>query len=154
MEYNYIELLEKLSSDLKKYSQSEIEDVFKGKSKFGIIDNVVEKINKDINKLNSTDRTKLLNGEITLVVPKKKKTSRQQSKPDYTDIMEYLRLVKTREEAESYIQKAGLTKPNLKELLKSLEIESKSSDKKGELIFKLVNGTVGSRLKRSAFIKE
>ena len=154
MEYDYIKLLKKLSLDLKKYSQAEIEDALIGKSKFGIIDKVVEKIKKKINSLNLADQRKLLNGEIDLVVLKKTKASKKPSKPDYTEIIEYLKVVKTREEAKNYIQKARLTIPYLKELLNNFEIEFKSSDKKKDLIFKLVNETVGSRLKRSVFIKD
>lgn len=152
MSYEYKTFLNKLSKDLAKYTQEEIESVLAGQAKFGIIDNVIEKIKGEIKKLDQSDLEKVLNGEIKFGIKKTRIAAKKNPDPvDYNQIKEFLRKTESREDAEAFIEKACKNKTILVQLAKYLELEVKSSDKRSELVFKIVNGTVGTRLKSNVF---
>ena len=152
MESKILIALNKISQDLKKYSEKEIDAAIEGNSEFGLINKVQKKVIQEVNKLDEEEFIKVLNGEIRFGILNPKRTLKKKTiAVNYDDIKKRIDSCKTRDECKNIIDTEKPTKAILVELANILEIEFKSKDTKQMIIDKIVDGTIGAKLKFGIF---
>lgn len=104
---------------------------------------------KFIEGLDEKQFSKWLEGEFTLGLQEVHKSKKVVKEVDKQLVVyeEALKQCQTYEEAKSYLQGLKLNKPKLVELAKSLSACMKSRDNKDQIIEKIIQATVGNRLK-------
>lgn len=112
---------------------------------------VMEKALRLILKLSEDELDNIVNGHIEFQIVKVDRPVKQIVSKKATDEWEkekeVLNNIETREEARTYLLSLKLTNSKLIELGKSLLIEISIKNKKEEIINRIIEGTVGNKLK-------
>ena len=99
-------------------------------------------------QLEESQISAILNGDIKLRLENKRKETKPAE--DILDITQKLESFKTREEAAAYFNESSFKLSILKTIAKHYSIPNQARLKKDELIEKLIETTVGSRLRFEA----
>ncbi|RLC21944.1 MAG: hypothetical protein DRI57_01135 [Deltaproteobacteria bacterium] len=114
---------------------------------------LLQRLANEIKKLSHSDLKRVADGkaDIVLQVVKKKQThSKSVSEPDIEKIGQNIEGMTSREEGMSYLEAHVSTKNKLKLLAKHLEIPIRRTDKRDQIIEKIIESTIGYRLRSAA----
>ena len=101
-------------------------------------------------RLEESQITDLLSGDAKLKLENKRKETKDKPTEDISDITGKLEGFKTREEAAAYFNESAFKVTTLKNIAKHYSVPNQARLKKDELIKKLIETTVGAKLRFEA----
>ena len=113
----------------------------------------LEIVVREVFKLSEKDIQKIINMDYELKISVVEKKRASDAKADISDkdiaqILDYLNIIQNRESA--LVELSSLTKKNLEMIARKLDVAIQKSDKVEAIRLKIVEATVGARLRSSA----
>ena len=116
---------------------------------------LLRQVAKAVESLTEDEKSVLASGEATLRLSVETKTRPRRVQPsigeiDTSALHERLASCESREEAERIIKEMSLTKASLQQITKAFELPNQKDDTTSKLIERIVESTVGFRLRSQA----
>lgn len=109
-----------------------------------------------LEKLNYNDIHDLQKGSLRIVFVKQKEDIKDSFIEDYTygQYVDEIRLLTTREQCLNYFEKASFQKKDLEGILRHLGLSFNKKDNKNKLQSKIIENTIGNKLRKEAIINK